>query len=345
MVRKKRKIDFEKRKFMVLKSIVKEYLEKGAPVSSRCIARKYEFGLSPATIRNIMMDLEEEGYIFQPHISAGRIPTSSGFRVYVEELLHSPQSMLNLSKQFKGEFDSIDMGESSIIPVTTKILSRVTHYPSIAVTNLVDDLILKSFTLVPQPPHLILVVIVYQGGIVKTLLVKNIHELDKNSLIRIGNYLTETFSDMTMREIEFQLKKRIKEVRNELYKTALEIYTEISDEYQRKGIDPAEILINGELSIMEYPEFSDSEKVRRLLKVLREKEFILSVMEKAKENLNGTVLMGEEIGATDLDVAVIAGGFRGIMRGVIGIVGPLRMNYPEVIMALRMIVNRLNHRN
>ncbi len=341
MSRKRGKVDFEKRKFMILKSIVVEYLQQGEPVSSRLISKKYSFNLSPATIRNIMMDLEEEGFLYQPHTSAGRIPTISGLKLYVEDLVER-EGESGIVDKLRKRIKSLPPGETRLLPVTTHILSEVTHYPAMAVTDLIEDLRLKSVTLVPENGNVILAVFVFSGGIVKSVIVENRYGVNNETLIRIGNYLTETFAGMTLQEIEKIVRKGIVEVKKELLRLSFKIYLEISDQYFTQGVLAPEVFINGTLNIMEYPEFSSSEKVKMLLELLQEKETIGKIIQEAKGKSRIVVILGEEIGINGLQAAFVAGSFKGTDKGVIGIVGPLRMDYCNVIPAIRFVVDRIS---
>ena len=341
MSRKKGKVDFEKRKLLVLKSIVMEYLQRGEPVSSRVIARKYGFNLSPATIRNIMMDLEEEGFLYQPHTSAGRIPTISGLKIYVEDLVRNPDGS-GIVEELREKIGRLPPGETRLLPVTTHLLSEVTHYTALAVADLVEDLRFKSVTLVPENGNVILAVLVFSGGIIKSVVVENKYGIDRETLIRIGNYLTETFSGMNLHEIEKTVRKSIADVKRELMKLAFQIYLEIAEQYFGSMTFTPEVFINGTLNIMEYPEFASSEKVKRLLELLQEKETIERILVEARNRKGVAVIMGEELGVEDLQAAFVAGSFSGAGRGVIGIVGPLRMDYRSIIPAIKFVAERMS---
>ena len=340
MSRRKGKVDFEKRKFNILKSIVKEYLGNGAPVSSRVIARKYGLNLSPATIRNIMMDLEEEGYLYQPHTSAGRIPTISGLKFYVSDFLERYDKNSSEFKVLENEMRKKVGSPPYLLSSTTHFLSEITHYTAIALTDILEDLSLKSVALVPEGKDYILAVLVFSGGVVKSVLVDNNEKVEASVLVKIGNYLTETFSGKSLKEIEKEVKSLIIRTRQELNRLAFEFYLKIAEEYFKDKKNYPEILINGELHIMEYPEFSSSEKVKKLLQYLREKEFIIKIIERVRGSGAVALFTGEELGI-DIDVAFVTGGLVGYRRGVIGIVGPLRMDYIHVIPAIRFVVEQL----
>ncbi len=341
MSRKKRKVDFEKRKREVLRSVVTEYLKKGEPVSSRVIAKRYGFNLSPATIRNIMMDLEEEGFLSQPHTSAGRVPTISGLRLYVEDLIDTPVDGVVVA-ELRKRIGKLPPGETELLPITTHLLSEVTRYTALAMADLTEDLRLKSVTLVDENSRVILAVLVFSGGIVKSVVVENRHGIGSDTLIKIGNYLTETFAGMTLQEIERIIRKSIVDARRELMKLAYEIYLDIADHSFGGEAFMPEVFINGTLNIMEYPEFSSSGRVKRLLELLQEREIIEKILVRARENRSVTVILGEELGVEDLQAAVVAGAFSGIGNGVIGIVGPIRMNYQNVIPAIKYVVERMS---
>lgn len=342
MPRKKGKVNFELRKKFILLSIVSEYLKRGRPVSSRLIARKYTPGLSAATVRNIMMDLEDEGYLYQPHTSAGRFPTLKGIRLYVDDLLHKRlQPLDDLVDRYSDDIRFLTPENPAFLDFTTHFLSEVTNYIAVAVTDLIEDLQVKSITLVTEGQKFILGVFVFMGGIVKSVILENRYGADSSMLMRISNYLTETFSGRTLGEIESMIRFKMDELEREIGRIAVEIYRDISREYFRNRLDSTEIKIEGTLNVADYPEFERSEKLKKLLSMFEEKRLIVNVLEHVRKSSGITIILGDEMGI-DLDAAVVAGRFSGVESGIVGVVGPVRMNYEMVIPALKLVVERLS---
>ena len=316
----------------VLRHIVEDYIATAEPVGSRTISKKMGQALSPATIRNIMADLEEAGYLAQPHTSAGRVPTVAGFRYYIDHLL---------SRQIlaRGEMDQLHRaGEGSgpadeLVRQVSRLLSNLAHQASVVVVSSPEQQVLRSVSLMRAGVERILLVTVMRGGWVQHRLIEGEPDLTGDELEKIGAYLNEMAEGRTL----LQLRTRILA---ELGKEKAR-YDRVMGRALTMGAraladtSPGEVFIEGRANILEQPEFAeDVHRLKRILRAFEEKSVIFRLLDRAMESRAIQVSVGLENTVEELpDISVVASGYRqGVSSvGSIGLIGPVRMDYSRVI--------------
>lgn len=331
------------RKRRILQAIIDDYIDTAEPIGSRTIARKHEIGLSSATIRNEMADLEEMGYLAQPHTSAGRIPSDKGYRIYVDQLMTTrdlaAEEIENIRKAME-----VRIGElSQLIRHASIVMSRVTRYTSMAATPQMKKSTLKAVQVVPIEPCKVLVIIVTNAGIVRNNLVKIGDNAPPDFLIRVSNILNEKLSGLTIEQITAPV---IREIQNEIGVsggTLIPILNSVADCIGE--IDNPEVYLDGATNIFNYPEFMDMMKAKEFLSMLDERDVIRRLLTGRDDNNNINVQIGSENGLEEIkDCSLVTATYSvgDIVIGSIGVIGPTRMEYSRVISSMKHIKNKVD---
>lgn len=326
------------RKKRILQAIIDDYIDTAEPIGSRTIARKHELGLSSATIRNEMADLEEMGYLAQPHTSAGRIPSDKGYRLYVDKLM--PVHCLN-----DDEIQNIKLGMeirinelSQLIRQATAVLSRFTRYTSMAVTPHPQSSTIKTIQVVPIEAGNALAVVVNNAGIVRNNLIKISEQIAPDMLLRISNILNEKMAGLSPEKADARKLtglERDSGLASELLKPILDGVADCIDQ-----MDDQEVYVEGTTNILHHPEFSDVAKAREFMNMLDEKTSLSRVLFSSASPDGVSVRIGSEndlTGFRNCSVITISYNVADTMAGTIGIIGPTRMEYPKVISSMRYV--------
>lgn len=331
------------RKRSILRAIIDDYIDTAEPIGSRTIARKHELGLSSATIRNEMADLEEMGYLAQPHTSAGRVPSDKGYRLYVDNLMKlrdlSDEEVESIREAMEVRINEM----SQLIRHASVVLSRITKYTSMAINPQLKQSVLKAVQVVPIEPGKGLVIVVTNAGVVRNSMVNLPENVAPDYLIKISNILNEKLNGFTLEQLDPQL---IKEIENEIG-ASKEILIPILSGVEECVclIDNPEIYLDGTTNIFNYPEFRDIIKAKGFLNVLDEKEILRKLLNNRREEQGVNVKIGsenivDEIKECSLVTATYSLG--DIVIGSIGVIGPTRMEYPRVISSMNHIRKRIN---
>ncbi len=319
----------EDRVFRVLWAVVDSYISNPDPVGSRYITRKYGFNLSPATIRNIMADLEEMGYLMQPHTSAGRVPTEKGYRFYVDsmESLKSEWAEDSLLKDLRKRLEYIKDDINELLNETTRTISEVTHYLGIAVPPKPDRSIFKKINLYKYRGNRIAAVLITEEGIIKNRIIELDPDISDRDLKRLSDYLNSRFSGYTIDEIRKILLKEMDSDRA-TFDRLISRAMKICEEVMHSG--PNTVFISGLSEVLELPDFSDIERIRAIMKTIEDKHMIIKLLDMLSENDGIKVVIGSENPVTGkMRLSVITSPYREGDRqvGTIGIIGPTRMDY------------------
>ncbi|MDP4091868.1 MAG: heat-inducible transcriptional repressor HrcA [Bacillota bacterium] len=332
------------RKRSILRAIIDDYIETAEPIGSRTIARKHELGLSSATIRNEMADLEEMGFLAQPHTSAGRIPSDKGYRLYVDQLM-MPINLSDDEIETIREAMEIKINElSQLIRQASVIMSRITKYTSMAITPQMRKSIIKATQVVPIEPGKALVIVVTNTGVVRNCLVNISDKLLPDFLIKVSNILNEKLSGFTLEQINYsQLKELEVEIglSGEFLKPILEGVAECINQ-----IDNPEIYLDGTTNIFNYPEFRDVMKAKGFLNVLDEKEVLRDLLSNKNENIEVDIKIGTENPFEEIrDCSLVTASYSVNNRiiGSFGVIGPTRMEYPKVVSSMNHIRKKINY--
>ncbi len=331
------------RKMQILKTLIDDYVQTAQPVGSRTISRKYELGLSSATIRNEMADLEEMGYITQPHTSAGRVPSDKGYRFYVDHLMQAYTLAMEEMQQIRTVME-LRMNEiNSLIHRASNIISMITGYTAIAISPSLAKVMLKTVQLVPVDDKKALVVVVSSGGIVKNRVVRLEAETASDLLLRLSNYLHDKLNGQVIENIQFPA---IEDIVREIG-----IKSEVADAilegvlYCLKGIEQSELIMNGTMNLLNHPEFSDLLKVREVLELFNDQEVIKALMNAAMRKSGLNVQIGKENPLETMrDCSLVTASYSlgNDEVGALGIIGPTRMSYAKVVSSMRYIQKLIN---
>nr|WP_314496391.1 heat-inducible transcriptional repressor HrcA [uncultured Peptostreptococcus sp.] len=320
-------MDLTERQLNILKAIVKDYVETAEAVGSRTISKKYDFGISAATIRNEMSDLEDMGYLVQPHTSAGRIPTKKGYMLYVDSLMGNRELEENekemLRKCVENNFNRVD----DLLDELSKILSSITNYTTVAVYDRNRGLrTIKHIQLVSLSPEKILLILVADNGEIKSREFDTFVELPQAKLNVISNSLSNKLSGKKFSELDEEMIAYIKYEIGE--------YSEIVDDlvYLLNADSDYKISMNGATNIFNYPEFSDMVKAKSFLNMLEERESLAKMIRTKgiqKDNLNIVIGNGDDV-STDLSIITATYNVQDDLQGKISFIGPTRMDYSKV---------------
>lgn len=328
------------RKFRILKAIIDDYILTAIPVGSRTISKKYEMGLSSATIRNEMSDLEDLGYLDQPHVSAGRIPSAKAYRLYVDQLLQNGSIRTGDAADVRAYFTNRAQQMEDVISRAAQALSGLTHYTSLVMSPKGAELRIRTLQLIPVSSQSALLVIVTDGGIMRDSVIRVGSEMDSDALYAVSRTLTERLSGHTLSEALTLIKETERDMQAE--RPVLSGVAEFLDAVDSEG-GKAKLTLGGASNILNFPEYSDVEKARCFLSVLETKDKLLKLMENHGE-MAFTVRIGPETGVPELeDCSLVTATYRlsDNTHGTIGVIGPTRMQYGRVLSVLSAMGKQL----
>ncbi len=318
------------RKQLILQAIIEDYINTAEPVGSRTISKKYLTAISPATIRNEMADLEEMGYIEQPHTSSGRIPSDKGYRVYVNQIL-AQQKIIEMHQEFiKTEFFDT-LGEiDRLIKHASKLLSQLTSYTSIAMAPQMKSAMLKRIQLIKIDTTTLLIVLITNSGIAKNGVIRVTKDLSHDLVDKLTRIFNEVFEGLSVQDINDGMIKELMLRMNGYHDIAEQVLLEIIRTLQYT--DKTEIYHDGAANMLNLPEFKDIDRAREFFNILEEKEMLFNLLNEAENDVS--VAIGSENKYEQLnDCSVITATYKinGKTIGSIGVVGPTRMDYTKVI--------------
>lgn len=329
------------RKRLILQAIIEDYINTAEPVGSRTISKKYLTNTSSATIRNEMADLEEMGYIEQPHTSAGRIPSDKGYRLYVDQMMGQQELNKSQDDMIKREFTDT-LGEiDRLIKHASKLLSQMTQYTSIITTPQVKKTYLKHIQLIKIDAGTVLAIIITDAGIVRNSVLRLVRDVPNDVLEKISKALNDSLCGVCVEDIADIILKDT----HEGYAGYKEIVEQILPELIQTLIysDKVEVYHDGAANILNLPEFNDINKARRFFNTLEEKDLLFNVLKDSQENIN--VSIGSENKYEQLqNCSLITATYKvnGKTIGSIGVIGPTRMEYSKVISIVDCMTNNLS---
>ena len=331
-------MNMDERKKRILQAIIDDYIDTAEPIGSRTIARKHELGLSSATIRNEMADLEEMGYLAQPHTSAGRVPSDKGYRMYVDQLMQVYDLQQDEIEKIKSAMELRINELSQLIRQASAVLSRFTRYTSMVVTPQMKTSIIKALQVVPIEVGKAMVIVVTNAGIVRNNLIKISEQLQPDTLIMISNALNSKLNGLTVEQVNKQL---ILEIEKEIGMSIDILMPLLSGVVECiNQIDSTEVYVEGTTNILNHPEFKDIMKAKEFMNMLNEKAKIGRILFDASDSVGIVVKIGSENDLSGIqDCSLISANYNVADNfiGTIGIIGPTRMEYPKVISSMNYI--------
>lgn len=327
------------RKIKVLYAIINSHIMSAEPIGSRTISRDYDLGVSPATIRNEMSDLEEQGYLNKPHSSSGRVPSDKGYRLYVDEILKLKRPSIDLIK--KDEIKKILSKESreieELIQNSAKFLSALTNYTALAISPQAKQSKLKHIQLISINSKEVLLILVSESDIVKNSILRLERESSENEIAIISNYLSGELKGLTLNEIGKKIKLK-GFIENPEFKSILDsvlpiIYQSLED------IDNIDLYSDGITNILNFPEYEDLEKAKSFISFIENKELVVDLMSNNSLEKDFEITIGNENIYTPIkDCSLITATYRVGDKtiGKIGLIGPTRMDYIKLMDILQM---------
>ncbi len=335
------------RDLYLFKSLVEHFIYDGQPVGSRTLARDTVLELSPATIRNVMADLEDAGLLHSPHTSAGRIPTAKGYRLFVDTLLRVNQLDSNEVERIVEELNP-QQDIHSLLQRTSGILSDITKLASVVMLPRTEQMALKQVEFVSLSDNRILVILVISDQEIQNRIIHTARSYSSSELQKASNYLNNMFAGKDLPTIRSELLKELEKMKdnvNQLMQTAIEmaqqafISKETSDDY----------VLSGQTNLMDVAELCDVERLKKLFDTFNHKRDILHLLEQSINAKGVQIFIGEESGYDVLDnCSVVTSPYEveGQVLGVLGAIGPTRMHYERVIpivdITARMLGSALN---
>ncbi len=325
----------------ILFAIVESYINFADPVGSRFVTKRYSFNLSPATVRNIMADLEEMGFLKQPHTSAGRVPTDLGYRFYVDFLSELGGGFPNLEilQDIYRRLESMKNNIDTLLSETTKSLSLLSHYIGIAMSPRHDVTTMKKINLLKYDSDKVVAVLFTDEGIIKNKIISVDPDISQKDLNKISAYLNSEFSGHTVDEIKMKLVKEMSKEKvrcDKLISRAMKICSEAL------YFPESDLFIAGFSEVLDLPDFADLDQIRLLSRAIEEKHTILKLLDQLADSDGVNILIGSENAMDELKkLSIVASpckeGDKQI--GVVGIIGPTRMNYERAIYIVENTAN------
>lgn len=333
--KKKRADTLSERYRAILGAAVNEYIRTAEPVSSRAIAMRYSPGVSPATIRGIMAELESEGFLYQPHTSAGRMPTEKGFRFYVDRLLELTEPD-EVDKRLLMECCESLYDPGGVFTETTRALSAITRCAGLVFIPGKDNFMIKYIKFLPMDTSSVMVLVVSSFGYVKTRLVRLDTDVSRLDLEKISNYLNSIGRGLTLKTLRSRIVEEMKKEKNlydRLLANALKLGVLALNNDGEGGGD--ELYLDGKINILEQPEFRDDiERMRRVFAAFEEKGILVKILDKSMGEDGIHIYMGSENtieGFEDLSLVTAPCAMEGEVFGTLGVIGPLRMDYSRIV--------------
>ena len=316
----------------LLKTLVETHISDGQPVGSRTLARASGLNVSPATIRNIMSDLEEFGFIASPHTSAGRVPTEAGYRLFVDSLLQVEPLNEGIVKQFSDELNHA-LDSQALVHSASSLLSGITHLAGVVTLPRHANNIIRQIEFMPLSGQRVLAVLVMAGDNVQNRILKLERDYSRSELEQAANFLTEQFAGMDIVEARKRLTAELQEMRSSLNEL-MESVLALGEQAFSRSQEEEDYVLAGETHLMEYAELSDMEKLRQLFEAFHQKRDILHILDRCVDADGVQIFVGHESGYSVLDdCSIVSAPYSvdGEILGVLGVIGPTRMSYDQVI--------------
>lgn len=343
-------MELDERKMKILQAVIKNYLETGEPVGSRTISKYTDLNLSSATIRNEMADLEEMGYIVQPHTSAGRIPSDKGYRLYVDTMMQQMDTAMQEKSREVEELKDLLLEKEEkmdqLLKSVAKTLAVNTNYASMISSPSYSGNRLKFIQLSRVDANQLIAVIVLEGNILKNSMISVSEELDDETLLKLNVLLNTHLNGLPIEEINLGLVARLKQQAGIHSDIVGEVIDAVAESI--KADEDLEIYTSGANNIFKYPELADQQKASEIISTFEEKQMLTTLVQDtlSKENNTGIqVYIGDETPVSSMkDCSVVTATYElgEGMKGTIGIIGPKRMDYEKVVGTLQTLMKQLD---
>ena len=316
----------------ILEAIVEDYIASAEPIGSRAITRRHSFNLSPASVRNVMSDLEEMGFLCSPHTSAGRIPTEKGFHYYIDSLLqvrdlsNEEESRLRKNYRFKG------MKMEDIMQEVGRVMSSLSNYTGLVMAPKFASTVFRQIEFVRLTHGRLLVIYVSETGLVQNKVIEADPDLNQRDLEQISNYLNHELNGMSIQAVREKVAQELQSDRaryDQLQKRALRISSAALEEE-----NDAILFVSGTSLMLEQPEFSTPDQMKRNIQTLESKKILIDLLDRSQDAQGVQIFIGSQNENCDIDgCSLITSKFsnqKGAV-GTLGVIGPVRMDYSQAI--------------
>lgn len=339
-------MSLDKRKVKILKAIISSYIDNAEAVGSRTISKKYELGVSPATIRNEMSDLEEMGFLVQPHASAGRIPTDKAYRYYVDDLWKKVQDPSNTNlDQLRNIIEDKSNELDSVFKNSVRILSQFTKYTSFIVAPQLKQSVIKRIQLVPITDTKLLLLIILQSNIVKQVTFRMSSPIPFDQMDKISAALSEKLYGYKLEDVDSikdSLIEQLYHVREHSNDSLMKLLPYLMDQISK--LEEINVYSDGITNILDLPEYNDVVKAREFISFVEDKSSIAKLLQFVGEN-DLAITIGHENqyeALRDCSLITATYKFNGKLIGKIGVIGPTRMDYNKVISTVKSMSEAMN---
>ena len=332
------------REKLVLDTLIQNFIINATPVSSSLIAKKKYLGMSPASVRNILVELEKKGFVYQPHTSAGRVPMTQGYRLYVDALMKQARLSPEEKKFIHDSIKTSPTEFEDIMREATRILAHLSHQLGISLSPKMDEGIFERMELVKLSSEKILVVISIKSGIIKTITLEIQSETSKERLELVNSILNERLSGLQIGDIRKLFTEIVKDI-NEDEGGLLKVMTNDADRVFDFD-ENKEIYYMGTRYIVEQPEFADIQKFTPVVELLESPNIMIQLLDEGNIERPYNIKIGDEIKETRMQqCSIITARYQiGNISGTLGLIGPMRMNYSKLVSLVEYIAKVITER-
>jgi heat-inducible transcriptional repressor len=319
------------RERQVLEAVIETYVQTAEPAGSRTIAKRHQLGLSPATIRNTMSDLEEKGFLYHPHTSAGRIPTDQAYRVYVDSLMRPPRVAAAQSEQIREELSGERAVIDEILARAAQVLGVLTNELGVAVSPSLEEAVLERLDLLQVSSDRLLLVLALKSGVVRTIFVEVPTQMAAEAVAHVTVVLNERLAGLTLKQIRSTLGERLRDASADPGASALlNIFVQEAEELFEVPA-PAGVVLGSTQPLAIQPEFATKERLQGLMEVTERRDLLRAALA-ARGGEGLTITIGQEhVDPRLAPFTLVTSSYRfGLLSGVIGVMGPTRMPYDKI---------------
>ena len=317
---------------LVLQAVIENYILTADPVGSRTISRESNMNLSPASIRNIMADLEEMGLLYQPFTSAGRVPTEKGFRFYVDSILNISELSDRERHEIRSRYPVSQTGPIDLFRETCRILSSSSHYLGVVWAPRMRLVILQHIEFVRLKRHLVLAILVATTGLVHNRIIEVEEDFSQSELDYLSDYMNDSLAGLTIRQVREKLLEQMKAEKS-AYDRLLEQALKLGEK-AFSSLDETDVFIEGRTNIISEPEFGNLSRMTDLFRAFEEKATMVRLLDKCMEPKGLQIAIGSESHVQEIEPCSLITStysYKGEVLGALGVIGPRRMNYSRVI--------------
>lgn len=325
------KDELSERNKKILEAIIEDYIVTAEPVGSRAVTRRHGLALSPASVRNVMADLEEMGFLASPHTSAGRVPTDKAYRFYVDSLLTVRRIDKPERELIRKQYNAAGRDIGAILHETSRMLSSVSRYTGIVLAPRFSSTIFRHIEFVKLSGRRILTVLVAQNGSVQNRLIESEEEFATEDLVRMSNYLNELLEGLPVAQVRTRILEEMKGEKA-LYDSLIARALVLSEQTLEE--EGAQIFIEGQTNIFEQPEFADVGRMKTIFRAFEEKGHLVDLLDRCINAQGVQIFIGAETHLNRMEgLSVVTSTYLTGKNtlGVLGVIGPTRMGYAKVI--------------